>query len=103
VGTAPKEADFPKPLAPVDDLPPATVITHVRNPSAGKLIVRGPTSDNGSVREVRVNGQQARVNFAEWEVIIEDLRPGVMKLAAQATDDAGNVDKQPHIQSVTVR
>src|SRR5207248_3170621 len=28
-GARPVEADFPAPLAPVDDLPPATVITHV--------------------------------------------------------------------------
>ena len=31
----PKAADYPKPLAPVDDLPPVTVVTHVRPSGAG--------------------------------------------------------------------
>jgi hypothetical protein len=105
-GTAPKEAEFPKPLDPVDDLPPATVITRVEHPAAGKLIVRGTTSDNGTVREVQVNGERARAlapNYAEWEVVFEGLQPGEMKLAAHATDAAGNVEKRPHTVAVLVR
>jgi len=58
-GIAPKEADFPKPLDPVDDLPPATVITHFGKPAAGKVTVRGTTSDNGMVRRVLVNGPRS--------------------------------------------
>jgi hypothetical protein len=105
-GTAPKETEFPTPLDPVDDLAPATVITHLRNPAVGQLVVRGTTSDNGAVREVLVNGRKARAlapNFAEWEVVFEGLRPGEMKLTAHATDAAGNVEKRPHVLFTAVR
>jgi hypothetical protein len=103
-GTRPKEADYPRPLDPVDDLPPSTVITHVSRPD-GKLVVRGTTSDNGTVSKVVVNGQKARAlsaNFAEWEVVLEleGVRPGRVKVTAHAEDAAGNVERRPHVVSV---
>jgi hypothetical protein len=88
---------FPKLLDPVDDLPPATVITHVRKVGE-KLVVRGTTSDNGIVNQVLVNGQPARAlaaNFAEWEAVLTDA--AVVELRAQATDAAGNVEPRPHV------
>jgi hypothetical protein len=94
-----KEAEYPGHLAPVDDLPPITVITHVRQLSAGKLSVRGTASDNGGVKAVLVNGRPAkalRPEFAEWEITLTDLRPGGLKLAAHSEDRAGNVEKRPH-------
>jgi hypothetical protein len=69
-------------------------------------VVRGTTSDNGTVTEVRVNGQKARAlttNFAEWEVVLEGLAPGEVKLSAHATDAAGNVEPRPHQLVVRVR
>lgn len=45
---------------PVDDLPPATVITHVTRLPSGRLIVRGTTSDNDRVKRVLVNEQEAK-------------------------------------------
>src|SRR5262249_1520729 len=42
-GAPNKDDDFPRPLQPVDDLPPITVITHV-NRDKGMLLVRGTTS-----------------------------------------------------------
>jgi hypothetical protein len=102
VGTRPVEADYPKPLDPVDDLPPATVITHVTRSAAGGVLVRGTTSDNGPVRRVLVNGAEATAraaNFAEWEVVL----PGVpARLAAHAEDAAGNVEPRPHVVLVTI-
>src|SRR6185295_14231942 len=74
-GEAPRESDYPKPLQPVDDLPPATVITHVSRKDANTLLVRGTTSDNGTVTKVMVNGTTAkavRPNFAEWEVVVKN-------------------------------
>jgi hypothetical protein len=53
------EAEFPRPLDPVDDMPPVTVITHVLRID-GKLVVRGTTSDNGTVKRVKVNGHEAK-------------------------------------------
>jgi hypothetical protein len=69
----------------------------------GKLLVRGTTSDNGVVKEVRVNGQAARAvaaNFAEWEVVLDGLRPGPVTLTGGATDAAGNVEPRPHVRVV---
>ena len=43
--------EFPQLLDPVDDLPPATIITSVRK-EGGKLLVRGVTQDNGEVATV---------------------------------------------------
>ncbi len=89
---------FPKLLDPVDDLPPATVITHVRRVD-GKVIVRGTTSDNGTVKRVVVSGTEARplsANFAEWEAVLEGVRGG-LTLQAFAEDAAGNIEQRPHV------
>jgi hypothetical protein len=98
----PKSSAYPNPLEPIDDLPPITVITHVSSQAAGKLLVRGTCADNGTIKRVLVNGQEARAvtpNFAEWEIGLE--RPaGAMKLSAHAEDTAGNVEKRPHERNV---
>ena len=89
---------FPTPLHPVDDLPPATVITHAVVPGPGRLIVRGTTSDGGVVKRVSVNGREARPltpNFAEWEVSLPAPEDG-LELIAFAEDVAGNVEMRPH-------
>ncbi len=96
---------FPRVLDPIDDLPPATVITHVSRPKDGKLTVRGYTSDNGTVTKVLVNGRPARslaANFSAWEIVLESGRPGELKLAAHAEDAAGNVEKLPHTVVVKI-
>lgn len=88
--------DFPQPLAPVDDLPPATVITHV-TPRSGKLFVQGTCSDNGPVKRVLVNGQAAKAmsdNLATWEITLD--RNGLSEIAAHGEDDAGNVERLVH-------
>ena len=95
-----KGIEFPKLLDPVDDLPPATVVTHVTRKD-GKWLVRGTTSDNGAVKRVLVNGQEAKAltaNFAEWEVSLDGVRDG--RITAHAEDMAGNVEKLPHVVSV---
>jgi G8 domain len=86
--------EFPKLLDLVDDLPPATIVTSVVR-DGGKVIVRGVTGDNGTVKRVLVNGIEAkatRENFAEWEAIV----PMATKFAAHAEDAAGNVEKLEH-------
>jgi hypothetical protein len=93
------EVDYPKPLDPVDDRPPITVITHVHRRD-GKLIVRGTTSDNGTVKKVVVNGQPARAlrpNFAEWEAMLDNLPAEETRLTAHAEDAAGNIERLPHV------
>ncbi len=98
-GTKPKEG-IPGPLDPVDDLPPITVITHVTSTGAGKLIVRGTTSDNAEVTKVIVNGAAAkalRPNFAEWEITLDVAARGPLKLIAHAEDSAKNIEATPHV------
>ena len=55
-----QDVPFPKLLDPVDDLPPTTVITHVRRRLATSCMVRGTTADNGTVKRVLVNGKEAK-------------------------------------------
>jgi len=96
--------EFPVLLEPVDDLPPTTVITHVKAEGA-RVIVRGTTADNSVIKKVLVNGREASSrtpNFAEWEVVLSDVRPGELKLSAHAEDAAGNIEKSPHLLSVQV-
>jgi hypothetical protein len=105
-GSAPnRDDDYPRPLAPVDDLPPVTVITHVSQ-AADKLVVRGTASDNGVIRRVLVNGQEARrlaPNFVEWEVELNNPGSTEVKLSAHAEDAAGNVEKVPHTLRMAIR
>jgi hypothetical protein len=96
---------FPSPLDPVDDLPPASVITFTGTPAHGKLVVRGTTSDNGTVTRVLVNGQEATPlvpNFAEWEITLDHVPAGMQRLTARAEDAAGNVERSPHEVEVAV-
>ena len=84
-------------LEPVDDLPPATMITSVRaDRLIGRLVARGVSIDDGEIRRVSVNGVAARPlrpNFAEWEA---DLELGSPHIDAFAEDEAGNVECTPH-------
>jgi hypothetical protein len=96
---------FPKLPVPVDDLPPATVITHVKV-DGGKVTVRGCTSDNGTVVRVTVVGKEAkalRPNFAEWECVLTDVPAGELRLSAFAEDAAGNIEAVPHRVVVMVK
>jgi hypothetical protein len=100
-----RDIAFPRLLDPADDLPPTTVITHVAPLGAGKILVRGTTSDNGTVKRVAVNGHGARAltpNFAEWEIELSRAMPGELKVTAHAEDAAGNVEKLPHVRTVFV-
>ncbi|HSQ58538.1 MAG TPA: hypothetical protein VLM40_22650, partial [Gemmata sp.] len=95
------ERDFPKPLEPVDDFPPVTVITQVMRRD-GKLVVRGTTTDNGTVKKVTVNGQDAKAlaaNFSQWEAVLSG--DGIEEVAARSEDAAGNAEQVPHV--VTIR
>jgi hypothetical protein len=92
------DVKFPDLLHPVDDLPPATVITRVERRD-GKVLVHGTTSDNGTVTKVTVNGQAAKAlapNFAEWEAVLVTEKAN-LKISAHGEDAAGNVEKRPHV------
>jgi hypothetical protein len=94
-----RDLAFPRLLDPIDDFPPATVITRLIPRGADSLIVRGTSSDNGTIAKVVVNGTSAkalRANFAEWEAIITGVRDE-LRIQAHAQDAAGNVEPTPHV------
>ena len=65
--------------------------------------MRGTTADNGTVKKVLVNGKEAKAlppNFAEWEIVLDGVPAGELKLQAHAEDAAGNVEKRPHVVTV---
>ncbi|MBI4601706.1 MAG: G8 domain-containing protein [Planctomycetes bacterium] len=90
--------ELPRLLEPVDDLPPATVITSVRRSETG-LIVGGISHDDGELASVMVNGRAARIvslsaGVADWEAEIQVPAGG--EVIAGAADVAGNVEATPH-------
>ena len=96
-----KNVPFPTLLEPVDDLPPATMITSVRKVK-GSLLVKGVSQDNGEVASVTVNGQRAKIVSAhagvtDWEIALERRDANTTTVAAQAVDDAGNSERTGHV------
>jgi hypothetical protein len=88
-------------LKPVDDLPPATVITRVQaGESEGRVRVLGTASDNGAIERVVVNGKEARPlrpNFAEWVIELEGQTGAGLTIRAHAEDASGNVEATAHV------
>lgn len=90
--------EFPDLLDPIDDLPPATMITSVRR-EGGKVLVTGVTTDNGEIASVSVNGTAATLiptapGIADWRVSIDPPADG--KLIAKGVDKAGNAEIAGH-------
>ena len=90
--------EFPELLDPVDDLSPATVITHVRR-DGDKTIVEGVTHDNSIIETVTVNGRPAKLTrhtdgVLDWRIELSVKKGGTVE--AVATDRAGNVEQTPH-------
>ena len=96
---------FPKPLSPIDDLPPTTVMTRFHHLPDGRLRVSGTASDNGEIRSVTVNGESCtptEKNFVEWEIVLPaTTRPNEI-LSSCATDMSGNVERVPHVVGPTL-
>ena len=92
-----RDVSFPELLHPVDDQPPATIITRVQR-IGDSFLVRGVCEDNGDIKQVQVNGVAAtarRGNYAEWEATLKSI-PADGLIKAVATDAAGNVERLPH-------
>ena len=87
---------FPQ-ITPVDDLPPATVITQVSRRD-GSLLVRGTTIDNGGIVRVMVNGHEAkaeRPDFSEWSIVLDEAN--ATEVTAFSEDKDGNKEPVPHV------
>jgi hypothetical protein len=93
---------YPKPDELANDESPVTVITHVSRKD-GTAIVRGTTAAAGELKAVTVNGKPARLTdpkWGEWEAEFADVAAGPWKVAASATDVAGNVETRSHVRVV---
>lgn len=93
-----ENTSWPQLLDPVDDLPPATVITSIVKKGT-KVMLRGVSHDNGEIVAINVNGSEAHVvstnsGVVDWKA--ELTLPSDGKIAAFATDRAGNVEKMAH-------
>ena len=89
---------FPKLLDPVDDLPPATLITSVTSRPEGGWIVTGITHDNGEISKVQVNGVTATLKnsapgVVDWTAKCETAADH--RIVAEAQDQAGNRERTP--------
>ena len=85
-GTLPVEADFPRPLGPVDDQPPLVIVTSTAN---GR--VRGTAVDASGIRRLTCSGRPVmakRPGCLEWEAV---LGSGAREAILEAEDHAGNV------------
>ena len=97
------EVEWPTLLEPVDDQPPATIITSVRS-AGGKTIVRGVSHDNGPIAKITVNGNKAKVvstraGVVDWQIELPSKKSAT--IAAFAVDKAGNVEQTAHRVSVS--
>jgi hypothetical protein len=95
IGRQPTEASYPGVLQPMDDMPPQTIITRILRQKNNQLLVSGTTADNGEVKRVLVNGQEAKptaANFAEWEITLNRTE----QLRASAEDATGNSEPRAH-------
>ena len=98
-------ARFPELLDPVDDQPPATIVTWPQRGlpaklgDGGTLEVRGTSTDDYEVTGVSVNGVEAQsvdYEFTAWRVKLSGLKHGRLKITARARDRAGNEEQTPH-------
>jgi hypothetical protein len=88
---------WPKLLDPVDDVPPATIITSVST-SRDKLVITGVSHDNSKITKITVNNKTVQVTserggVVDWKIQLPSSTPA---LTAFATDAAGNVEQTPH-------
>lgn len=95
-------ATWPKLLDPIDDLPPATVITSIRH-DGNELLVEGISHDNGRIVAVQVDGHKAEQvsagsGIVDWRIRIAIPQDG--RIAALAIDEAGNTEQTAHTVTV---
>jgi hypothetical protein len=95
-----EDVEWPELLEPVDDLPPATVVTSVTR-RGGKLLIRGVSHDNGDITAVTVNDRPATIlssaaGVVDWEILLNHATGD--KLVARAEDSFGNVEQTPHVR-----
>ncbi len=93
------DVEWPTLLEPIDDIPPATIITSIQIGETA-VAVHGISHDNGDILSVTLNGQKAEIISRTSGVITWQKKltiPLDGKLRAKATDNSGNVEQTPHV------
>ncbi len=90
---------FPQLLDPLDDLPPASLLTHI-TVDGKQHVIRGVSHDNGRIATVVVNGKPATIirqhaGVADWSITLDAPADG--RYHVTATDEARNTERTPHI------
>jgi hypothetical protein len=86
-------------LQPVDDEPPATIITAV-TVQDHQWRVTGISHDNGDIKQVRVNGKPVQelsrqAGVVDWTITLDKLAD--KSITAETLDGAGNRELTPHV------
>ncbi len=97
------DVPWPQLLDPIDDMPPATIISSVRS-QGDSTVIQGISHDNGAITGIRVNGQDARMTplgagVVQWTIEMPTSTAG--QLTAVATDSAGNEEQTGHVLDVS--
>lgn len=91
--------EWPKLLNPIDDLPPATIITSIRR-TADIIDISGVSHDNGDIVSIQVNGHDAEVMTTSAGVVVWRVSlnvPADGRLIASASDRDGNKEQTGHV------
>lgn len=100
---------FPQsPIQPIDNLPPATVITYPANGQAfpadqSEIVVKGTAIDASAITSLTVNGVAAvpvKDNYLQWEATLTNIGPGELTIVTSAEDEFGNVEMNPAMVTV---
>ncbi|MDB6077222.1 MAG: hypothetical protein JWO82_969, partial [Akkermansiaceae bacterium] len=90
-------------VEPVDDTPPVTLITGWQWLKDERVKIRGVAVDGGSVRQVKVNGEEATLipgPVSDWSITLL-AKDGRLDFEAQAFDEAGNAELNRQHQVIT--
>jgi hypothetical protein len=93
------DIEWPEPLDPIDDLPPATIVTLVTR-DGDLLRVTGVSHDNGEIDAVVVNGLPATIDgrncgVVDWSIAVSPAPDGT--ITAFGIDESGNVEQTAHV------
>ncbi len=91
--------EWPELLNPIDDIPPATIMTSIRR-NGNKLDVYGISHDNTDIASIQVNDKDTEVvskgsGVVEWRVSL--TLPADGRIVASASDAQGNREQTGHV------
>lgn len=100
------DVPFPELLHPVDDLPPATVVTSFARQADGRWVLRGTVSDQSAIQKVVVQaGDDEHVadlaTDGTWSVLLDGRQADSGRISVGSIDAVGNRELTPHMVSLS--